>query len=175
MTDNEIIKALECCQSRTTKRCGKCPLYEFDDCCTELPFNALKLINRQKAEIEEYKADKEEYISDYDKLENELKYSEEERKFEHQTVGQLRKEKESLEAKIASLLIENKRVHRLLFNSWERIEQLDKLNETIKAKAIKEFAERLEQKIHTTSKDVSLFSPYTFEIIGNLVKEMVGE
>ena len=55
MTDNEIIKALECCQKvkgyRHIPICNDCPMEETR-CAIELPKNALALINRQKAEIE---------------------------------------------------------------------------------------------------------------------------
>lgn len=57
MTDNEIIKALECCFKMES--CGHCPLYSTDpdikECTTTLSKNALDLINRQKAEIEKAK------------------------------------------------------------------------------------------------------------------------
>ena len=54
MTDNEIIKALECCIKHD---CGNCPATAM--VCGET-FDmeyALDLINRQKAEIEKLKAD----------------------------------------------------------------------------------------------------------------------
>ena len=50
MTDNEIIKALECCY--TSYDCEDCPYYCSDKDCPDLLMNALDLINRQKAEIE---------------------------------------------------------------------------------------------------------------------------
>ena len=53
MTDNEIIKALECCKN---KRCVNCPYDDiadtFSECSAKLVKDALDLINRQKAEIE---------------------------------------------------------------------------------------------------------------------------
>ena len=51
MSDNEIIKALECC---TTDKCKGCPLFNVPKVkgCMKLMENALDLINRQKAEIE---------------------------------------------------------------------------------------------------------------------------
>ena len=53
MTDNEIIKALECCAKLT---CSECPYYEKKHIhCRELRKLALDLINRQKAEIERLK------------------------------------------------------------------------------------------------------------------------
>ena len=56
MTDNEIIKALECCGSETTiMTCGDCPLLDVGkpDCHFSNAKKALDLINRQKARIEE--------------------------------------------------------------------------------------------------------------------------
>ena len=50
MTDNEIIKALECCSGKSP--CSECPGDKVG-CAIEQP--ALDLINRQKAEIERYK------------------------------------------------------------------------------------------------------------------------
>ena len=49
MTDNEIIKALECCSINDCRNC----LYDKAKVCgQELSKDALDLINRQKAEIE---------------------------------------------------------------------------------------------------------------------------
>ncbi len=60
MTDNEIIKALECCGSNgwgkeDVRPCDKCPMQECEDCEVELPDYVLDLINRQKAKIERLK------------------------------------------------------------------------------------------------------------------------
>lgn len=54
MTDNEIIKSLECC---ITNDCAKCKAYdetngEIVDCLHAICRNAIDLINQQKAEIE---------------------------------------------------------------------------------------------------------------------------
>lgn len=51
MTDNEIIKALECCMDDD---CDNCP-DTFGNCEHNAMRNALDLINRQKAEIERLK------------------------------------------------------------------------------------------------------------------------
>ena len=59
MTDNDIIKALECCIS--DENCENCPLYhkKIENACTltvvEFYKEILDLINRQKAEIERLK------------------------------------------------------------------------------------------------------------------------
>lgn len=52
MTDNEIIKALECCSTRGD--CNKCSRYTipYPTCKEQLCKDACYLINRQKAEIE---------------------------------------------------------------------------------------------------------------------------
>ena len=58
MTDNEIIKALECCAEIGENDCQNCPYFNDVSCrCRnyENLKDALDLINRQKAEIEEWK------------------------------------------------------------------------------------------------------------------------
>ena len=59
MTDNEIIKALECCtKGNTSDVCSDCPLLHTDICTEEengVMKLALDLINRQNAEIERLK------------------------------------------------------------------------------------------------------------------------
>ena len=53
MTDNEIIKALECCTSYPACPTD-CPLFEQPmDCLLKLSKPTLDLINRKKAEIDE--------------------------------------------------------------------------------------------------------------------------
>ena len=53
MTDNEIIKALECCNSPFSEhRCKDCPMQGNFRCSYYTINIALDLINRQKAEIE---------------------------------------------------------------------------------------------------------------------------
>ncbi len=49
MTDNEIIKALECC---CVSECDECPYDEQTACVEIMKEGALALINRQKAEVE---------------------------------------------------------------------------------------------------------------------------
>jgi hypothetical protein len=59
LTDNEIIKALECCKTTLSEigACKECPLYQGEGhtCITTLSKNALDLIKCQKAEIEDLK------------------------------------------------------------------------------------------------------------------------
>lgn len=49
MTDDEIIKALECCG---TYCCNECFYYNDDLCIENMSKQAIDLINRQKAEVE---------------------------------------------------------------------------------------------------------------------------
>ena len=50
MTDNDIIKALEC---HSKRMCSECPLREEFGGCSQKAFTlAFELINRQKAELE---------------------------------------------------------------------------------------------------------------------------
>ena len=58
MTDNEIIKALECCYDLdSTAICHQCPLHQTEECRDGyLGLQAYHLINRQKAEIERLRA-----------------------------------------------------------------------------------------------------------------------
>ena len=115
MTDEQIIKALECC---ITNDCAKCKAYdetngEIVDCLHTICRNALDLINRQKEEIDE-----------------------------------LRK--------------------RIVF--WR--EDLNYQPEAERAKAIKEFAERVKDKIPKRCKMDGIDTVNVYIYIDNLVKEM---
>lgn len=56
MNDNEIIKALECCNTaKTEQHCADCPFYLHEKCTVSMLDEAVDLINRQKAEIEGWK------------------------------------------------------------------------------------------------------------------------
>ena len=56
MTDNEIIKALECCTTKGAK-CSDCPAFKKVDRsdCKKYFRGAIDLITRQKAEIDRLK------------------------------------------------------------------------------------------------------------------------
>ena len=51
-TDEQIIKAIECCNRMDNKGCEQCPLLKMSFCEVKLIDESLDLINRQKAEIE---------------------------------------------------------------------------------------------------------------------------
>ena len=135
MTDNEIIKALECCGIRDTK-CISCPYYEKTYC---VDVDALDLINRQKAEIDILIRKKE----------------------------SLRDEIAEQQAEIERLKEENKQIRNdcRWCEEWQTTELLGE-----RAKAIKEFVERLKEKA-----DSGFWQEHSYvstDDIDDLVKEM---
>lgn len=68
MTDNEIIKAMECCYGGG--KCEDCPLYSLKHCGFEE--KVLDFVNRQKAEIDTLKAERNNYKEWYLSLANEV-------------------------------------------------------------------------------------------------------
>ena len=64
MTDDEIIKALECCDFTDIKACEECPLYNTFDCSFVIIDKTLDLVNRQKAEIDRLNQENKEYSED---------------------------------------------------------------------------------------------------------------
>ena len=129
MTDNEIIKALECC-GKPYNICVECPMPNNikDDCrCNEqLAKYALDIINRRQAEIEQWKEEANKYQ-----------------------------------------------------NLWcTAVDDIEK----VKAKVVKDFAERLKENISDDCHIVSDEGEYVgydcddvIHCIDNLVKEMIGE
>ena len=66
-TDNETIKALECCISKRT--CDtNCPMWSVQHCGFELRKDALDLINSQKAEIERLTAQRDKAVKDFEEF-----------------------------------------------------------------------------------------------------------
>lgn len=62
MTDNEIIKALECCVKNDVAQCTICPYYDMlHGCRRAMEKEVLDLINHQKAEIERLKQENKKY------------------------------------------------------------------------------------------------------------------
>lgn len=57
LTDNEIVKVLECCVKQRCESCLQYGMYADDENCMRFVMeNALDLINRKDAEIERYKS-----------------------------------------------------------------------------------------------------------------------
>ena len=142
MTDNEIIKALECCQKvkgyRHTPICQECPLYE-SRCAIELPKNALNLINRQKEEIESLK------------IANEKMYD-------------ANKEQEAEIDRLNYLL----QGYALEYGT---VVDKERFLKNAKAEAVKEFAERLKKRETTAISCKRFEGVISTDDIDNLVKE----
>ena len=51
-TDEEIVKALECCSGIGDAKCVDCPYHDAERCAEASATDAIDLINRLKAEIE---------------------------------------------------------------------------------------------------------------------------
>ncbi len=167
MTDNEIIKALECCEKDD---CDNCP-NDFGNCYANLAGYALDLINRQKAEIEALIAGQEtlqKYIA-----EQKAEIESLAKKYE-MAVAEREANVKGFTADIERLEKDRKEN----FEMWKKLcEQSEEKHEkmfqeakaTIRPKAIKEFAEKLKENCKVIG------APLITNRIDNLVKEMVGE
>jgi hypothetical protein len=150
MTDNEIIKALECCTTNGAS-CKGCPAFVKVDRsnCKKYFRGAIDLINRQKAEIDDLNKDLADTIA--------LNYE----------------ERKGLKAEIEDLKMQVKVYEALFLRCYGITICGNNPIAYIKAEAIKEFAERLKG---TFPKDDFLRSTKRIsEDIDNLVKEMVGD
>ena len=135
MTDNEIVKALECCSyDNCFMLCDECPL-KNDGCVDVLIPSVLSLIKRQQAEIKVC-----------ERIVRDLHLDDLER--------------EAIQATAVTAAIRD----------------MERALETAKAKAVREFAERLKErfaeKLGNTKESFACFS--ICREIDNLVTEMVG-
>lgn len=105
MTDNEIIKALENCNlPYSDYKCVSCPLYDTEsNCKTALIVIALDLINRQKAEIEQWKEEANKYQSLFASACTEAK-SEAVREFAERLSGDLYKFPSGYKAQLRNMI-----------------------------------------------------------------------
>lgn len=135
MTDDEIIKAMECCSTDVQENpCPKCAFYNKHRCSTLMLNAASDIINRQKVKIKSLK----QIINEQDK---------------------------------EVLKLQN----RIIF--WR--DYLNYQPEKIKSEAIKEFAEKLTDKISVYSKYVDVdgivILNRIFRMIEDIEKEMTEE
>lgn len=148
MTDNEIIKALECCTNYPACPTD-CPLYKQPmDCLLKLSKPTFDLINRQKAEIEQYKA----------RILNDIEYTE-----------RVEVENKNQKVEIERLKTENRILSQKRINFFERIEIIT----AAEASAVKEFADEF-KKIAVCGKTSVFRFPYyqiSMEAFDNLVKK----
>lgn len=157
MTDNEIIKALECCAKNNV--CNECPLARdsIEDCIECLAESAFDLINRQKAEIE--------------MLQTTL--------FKKEDLMQmLREQKQAYYDELVSAKAKIERLDKLTIEQRREIDRLSDYVQYTRAEAIKEFAERLKDQFsneNNTDWISNLYFPKWTAQIDNLVKEMTEE
>ena len=179
MTDNEIIKALECCCDDGCP--DNCPLKDagyVGDCIAIKSKSALDLINRQKADLEKNKniirlADKtiSTQEAELDKKDTEIDILIRKKECLRDEISGLKAEIERLkEPKSASA------IHTLAESAIEAENRLPKFIQDIKAEAVKEFAERLKGR-HSCFLDINsqVIDYVEIEDIDNLLNEMVGE
>lgn len=147
MTDNEIIKALECCSKPVIEECClECPYHlGGQENCHKLLGDIIDLINRKQAEIKEWQRTAVLNANEIIKLQakNErLKYQ----------VNRLKNYDERRDIALHSMLIAN-----------------------AKSEAIKEFAERLKNSIYINTNLLVYQCEDVESVIDDIVKEMVGE
>lgn len=161
LTDNEIVKAFECCMNWHDKKdCAKCPMDESKNLCiTELRKLSFDLINRLQEENERLQ----------DRID---RYN-----------VQVANQREMIE--------KYEPIKEILCTLWETmssigvvkgkekptLEELAEAIDQIKTSAYKEFAERLESIMYEKYQkyDEQPYPIATISIIDNLLKEMTGE
>ena len=196
MTDKEIIKALECCASESIEACQVCPYMVDTIYCEQMKLraDALDLINRRKAEIEELKliCDKERADRLYLSQQNEAiiagqetlqkALAEKDREVERLTIEkeQLIKTFGECQAEAARALVEKDKEIEMLKNELrylrnERDSIADRINEAVKEEvkeAIIAFVSRLEEILGGL---FPVHNPCVDEAIDNLADKMAGD
>ena len=152
LTDNEIIKALECCYTTENpweNPCKNCPLCDVEECNDVLMAEYVKdLINRLQAQNKDLA----------------------------ETVHNLTLEKDALFDKLEELKAEVEKLNALIKTKNKLIKGLDQSISYAYDRAIEEFAERLKEKSFQSFGNYGITRDVV-EVcdIDNLVKEMVGD
>ena len=174
MTDNEIIKALECCGKPVNEECcSECPYHlGGEENCHKLLGDIIDLINRQQAEIERLN----EHYKNLAKAS--IRHA-----FDTENDRQLLHEYQNIFLGLGYGLKEVQDPELKEIKSWKdraiwhfkRCDELNKELKTAKSEAIKEFAERLNEEAQIAD----CFDSYNMVVgthsIENLLKEMVGD
>lgn len=178
MTDKEIIKALECCAEDEWCCNNNCPF--FEKCSkTLMAKSSLDIINRQQAEIEDLQMDKEQLKRAV--INANMKGEHLQAKNKRLLTEFLRFKEEiaqpylliNCDDKSVEVLRERLKNQKLISVPYNEatVEFLDKAS--IRAEAVKEFAERLKKE---SFEDAGYYDNLVFVTdIDNLVKEMAGE
>jgi hypothetical protein len=179
MTEKEIIKGLECCNNNSVCVCLGCPLnYRHNNgCISYLTANALNLINRQKAEIEEL-TDKHwnecRQIAEYDDDLNALRYIAKDLLIrilaDYATASKVVKQNEKLATKITGKPVKYKSETDSMVNEHDKLLKdlrtapVTFIPKTDSKEAVKKFAEALKAELKNLSK-VHLFGR-EFALVG---------
>jgi hypothetical protein len=174
MTDKEIIKALELC-GKDPFYCVNCPFYKNHFCREELREKSLDLINRQQSAIDVYMQENDKLKTAY------IQVSEDRNEIRKETEAEIKEWKRVVETWQELHEKDKAEIDRLTINMNAfglGMKQEKERADTIRAEAIKEFAERLKDDSWFT--DLFDRNDYpvravTKEDIDNLVKEMVGD
>ena len=158
LTDNEIVKALECCSCETIMYCeDQCPFYKKCMKDEQLSKYALDLINRQKAEIDELQLEIKSYNAENNKLKAEN--------------SNLTSDLTSLQNDLTSAKAEIERLTIRLRKAEHQLDDAMKMYNTIKAEAYKEFAEEIFE-LFPTDKSVTYITRVT---VKHILKELKGD
>ena len=161
MTDNEIIKALECCM-KICKDCDNCPCINNDyinvyDCKYALLKNALDLITRQQKENK--RLGKEVNLVSIQFQDLQERY--EEAQAEIERLKECPKCAYEYDGEVMEYCVQGP------CPNFKTVEQ-------IRSEVVKEFAERLKKRIYRGGVHPTVEDEFMCDI-DNLVKEMVGE
>ena len=181
MTDNEIIKAFECCENNCD--CLGCPKLDSTEGCNGVAEEILDLINRQKEEITK----NENIIEATGNLIDALKKEIEALISGQETLQKYIAEKDAeIEQYKARILNDTEYIEKIEVENRKQkaeIERLQKYNTDVAFKhyndGVKEFAERLKKKqfCFGTLRGGKLVSRYAVDVsdIDKAYEEMVGE
>ena len=172
LTDNEIIKALECCSKPVGENCQECPLHLTDCLSVDIDGLALDLINRLQAENEKWQGGYMTQKQEIANLEIELKAMQGAANSYKAANERLKAENKLLIENDVSnkypncVLVEKGRIY------TRTLEDYDELIGDISAEAYKEFAERLKLRFSGT---LSCSGGVIARAVDNLLKELVGD
>ena len=154
MTDNEIIKALECCHK---KECSTCPCYDDEIECGEMLIgHTIDLIKRKDEQINGL-------IAGQETLQIGL--------------AEKNKEVERMQKENNDIWMERNRIYQGYLETQHEVKSYRHAYNNAKAEAIKDFAERMKEKGHipnekwNTTKEKAVYE----SDIDNLVKELTGQ
>jgi hypothetical protein len=185
MTDNEIIKALECHANPDLTSCTECPLLNIQDCCYLLSKEAVDLINCLRAKNEALQMDNEQLQSDIVNANMNLEHmTAEVERLNVELSARMELEKiAKAEFTLLSAYFQVKSVRAEAIKEFERTVRIE-INEAIETnrRAKQQRVERLNAKGIVYDDEFCSYCDGKLhalcgiaEFIDNLVKEMVGE